>query len=224
MTASLKGKRVRVTGEIIEKSMRQNSARCMTAVGIAKSVEGAHRIKVDTQTIVFSIGDERYAFVTPSRVMQYVVDFDAGLPIEPFDFRLPEPLQVKTRKRTEHGKALQRADNDRRRKPQQQQLDVPAPPAQIDGQAELAVERDPDDSRMTEPRAGQPAIVEQVPNDRPAPAEPKPRTSIPSAGAKPPRAVLGKNRREYGTRKLRWNQIDELAGQRAEATGDEGAS
>lgn len=89
--------KVRVTAHDIEWATRKDSSRCMVARALAREVDDATRIEVDTQTIRFSTGDNRFAYLTPLTVQRYVATFDAGEPVEPFDFQLRNPMQLKRR-------------------------------------------------------------------------------------------------------------------------------
>lgn len=106
---------IEVTQDAIDKAIRQDSARCVAAQGIAKSIPDAHRITVDTQTVRFTIGDVRLQYLTPASLADYVVRFDAGDRIAPFRFRLRDPIKVARQTRTDMGKTIA-AENKRRRK------------------------------------------------------------------------------------------------------------
>lgn len=92
--------RIEVTPRDIEHGIRGDSSRCMIAVAIARAVPNASRIEVDTQTVRFTDGEgSRWAYITPPIASQYVVDFDAGDPIDPFAFTLDRDRAVKVRRR-----------------------------------------------------------------------------------------------------------------------------
>jgi len=64
---------------------------------------GAHHVETDVQTIRFTDEDgRRWCWPTPWQVSQYVVDFDAGEPLEPFRFVLDpsRAIELKRRVRT----------------------------------------------------------------------------------------------------------------------------
>lgn len=92
--------RINVTQRDIEHGIRGDSSRCMVVVALARAVPNASRIEVDTQTIRFTDGDgDRWAYITPPIAEAYVVEFDAGDPIEPFAFTLDRERAVKVRRR-----------------------------------------------------------------------------------------------------------------------------
>jgi len=89
--------RVKVTEHDIAWAVRDDSSRCMVARALAREVVDASRIEVDTQTIRFSTSKGRYAYLTPLTVQRYVASFDAGEPIDPFEFTIRNPMQLKRR-------------------------------------------------------------------------------------------------------------------------------
>ncbi len=89
--------KVRVTENDVRWAVRDDSSRCMVARAVAREVDDAHRIEVDTQTIRFTTRKGRFAYLTPPLVQRYVAAFDAGDPIEPFEFTLRNPLRIKQR-------------------------------------------------------------------------------------------------------------------------------
>jgi hypothetical protein len=107
--------RIDVTERDIERARRNDSYLCVVAQAIARTIPDATRIEVDTQAIRFSLGDERYVYLTPPSVQWYVFRFDAGDPLEPFRFQIDRPQISKRVQRTEAGKAVQRAVNTARR-------------------------------------------------------------------------------------------------------------
>ncbi|MDP9145930.1 MAG: hypothetical protein M3N43_14775 [Actinomycetota bacterium] len=76
----------------------------MVAKALAREVEDATRIEVDTQTIRFSTAKGRFAYLTPLTVQRYVAAFDAGDRVEPFEFALRNPMQLKRRLMTPEDK------------------------------------------------------------------------------------------------------------------------
>lgn len=90
--------KVRVDKKAIDRAIRSNSARCVVSQGVAQSIPDATRIESDIQTIRFTKNDKRYVFLTPRTVQQYIVDFDAGLEIKPFEFSLNNPQITATKK------------------------------------------------------------------------------------------------------------------------------
>lgn len=84
--------------EEIAKGIRGNSSKCVASRGVARVVKDARNISTDVQTIRFTVGDTRLVYLTPFAVQRYVADFDEGLPIEPFRFRLRDPHITAIRK------------------------------------------------------------------------------------------------------------------------------
>lgn len=83
--------KVQVTQEDIDWGRRNNSFKCVVARAIGRTIEGSCYRDVDLQVVTFSLGDLRYQYRTPWRVVDYIVDFDAGLTITPFEFTLTDP-------------------------------------------------------------------------------------------------------------------------------------
>lgn len=113
--------KVTVTEHDIAWATRDDSSRCMVARAIAREVVDAAHIEVDTQTIRFSTTEARFAYLTPLTVQRYVAAFDAGDPIQPFEFRLRNPMQLRRRIFTPEEKAAARLarlteDTNRKRK------------------------------------------------------------------------------------------------------------
>jgi hypothetical protein len=79
-----------VTQENIDRAVKNCSNRCAVADAIKDAVPKAVRIRVDLQTIRWTDPAERvrYIYLTPARAQKYIIDFDAGVEIEPFRFRL----------------------------------------------------------------------------------------------------------------------------------------
>ena len=90
--------KVHVTENDIKWAVRDDSSRCMVARALAREVDDAQRIEVDTQTIRFSTNKGRFAYLTPLAVQRYVAAFDAGDPIDPFEFSLRNAILLKTRR------------------------------------------------------------------------------------------------------------------------------
>ena len=91
---------VHVTREIIDRAIKNNSRACMVANAVAASVPGSTNIDVTSQQIRFTDTDGfRYAFPTPSSAEWAIIDFDAGVDIEPFDFRLDRANAIKQARR-----------------------------------------------------------------------------------------------------------------------------
>ena len=86
--------RIDINQDDIDRATRNNSGRCVVATAIARSIEGARKVSIDLQTIRFTVGDERYIYLTPPAASGYVVAFDAGDTLHPFAFRLSENHRV----------------------------------------------------------------------------------------------------------------------------------
>lgn len=108
---------ISVTEQDIERAHRTDSYRCVVAQAIARSIPDAHNIDVDTQTVRFTRQGERLWYLTPYAVQGYVIAFDAGDPIEPFDFTIQNPRKARrTAVLTEEQREEKReADRARRR-------------------------------------------------------------------------------------------------------------
>lgn len=217
-TNSLRGSRfeVSVTAADIDRAFRSNSAECVVAQAIARTLPDACRIEVDTQTIRFTMGQERYAYLTPYSVTGYVIGFDAGDTIQPFRFRLYEDQRVpiRSRRRTPEGRAAQLAretarEAKKRAKAAQQKLEAvldetqgaftdpslpPPTPAQV-----AAVK-----AEVRAADAAAKAATQQADAVKAAHAD-SPTWEPRSPGRDVPR-VFKTKRREYGNRVLRINQ------------------
>lgn len=84
---------VNLTQSDIDKALKNHSSRCVVATAIKRAVPNAKRVEVDMQTIRWSAEDEegnneRVVYVTPMSVMDYIVAFDAGDELLPFNFYL----------------------------------------------------------------------------------------------------------------------------------------
>lgn len=100
--------KVRVSEHDIAWGARDDSSRCMVARALARAVEDASRIEVDTQTIRFTNSKGRFAYLTPLRVQQYVAAFDAGEHIAPFEFTIRNPMRLRRNLATPEERAEQR--------------------------------------------------------------------------------------------------------------------
>lgn len=110
----------RITIEVneadIERAHVSDSYNCVVSQAIARTVRSATNIETDTQSIRFTVDDERRIYMTPYAVQGYVIAFDAGDPIEPFSFQLRDPRRAKRKVRTTAGKEAQKASAAARRK------------------------------------------------------------------------------------------------------------
>jgi len=109
---------ISVTEDDIAKAFVNNSAKCVVAQAIARTIPDSTRIEVDVQTIRYTGGDgRRHVFLTPYAVVGYVIAFDAGDEIEPFTFRLWHEREMTTKRqtRTAAGKKRDTANSKVRR-------------------------------------------------------------------------------------------------------------
>ena len=168
---------IEVTQRDIDRGHRNFSGTCMAALAIAREIPGANRIDVDTQTIRFSLGDQRFWYLTPHKVQQYVVAFDAGDPVVPFKFRLRDPIRCKRYPMTEAARESIRARDVARRSTLKETGDPDA--ANAAGRAAYAATRE---------------------------AQGRSVLRVTTPGSKPPPRVFASKRRSYGQRILRANQ------------------
>lgn len=176
---------VEVTASDIERAHRNDSYTCVVAQAIARTVPTATNVDVDTQSIRFTVDDERRIYMTPYAVQGYVIAFDAGDGIEPFSFQLRDPRRAARRIRTESGKTAQRAYNRVRRS------SAKAP-------KKVTSETPTSDDVTSVQSAAKAAYAEA------RAANPGPESKV--AGRKAPPRVFKKKRRAYGHRLLRINQ------------------
>lgn len=78
-----------VTPEIIAAATKEDSSHCMLADAVRLAYPGAKNVTVDIQTIRFSDPTKgeagaRFTYLTPRIAQLGLVDFDAGVPPEPF--------------------------------------------------------------------------------------------------------------------------------------------
>lgn len=81
---------IQVTQEDIDTAVRNNSNHCVVANAIQRTYPDADKVLVDIQTIRFSRRGEqqRYVYLTPQSIQQYIVDWDNKKVPPPFKFRL----------------------------------------------------------------------------------------------------------------------------------------
>jgi hypothetical protein len=109
-------RRIRITQAEIDKAKPQQSGRCLVARAIAAKFPDASRIDVDQQTIRFTRNGERWVYLTPWAVQRYIVEFDGGDPIEPFEFALTQSVQIQRQTRTDTGRRVARSGQTVRNK------------------------------------------------------------------------------------------------------------
>lgn len=81
---------VKVTTDLLETAERTSSRSCAVALAIKDQNPRLGRIEVNRQWISFTdkARGRRYHCITPQPVYDYILNWDAGLPIDPFSFRL----------------------------------------------------------------------------------------------------------------------------------------
>jgi hypothetical protein len=102
---------VRVEREVIDEATRADSSHCMIADAIRAQHPSASRIMVDLQTIRFTDTEKgkRYVWLTPALAQRALINFDQGIPVEPFDVVAARPVQIVAgEKREKGGKQAQR--------------------------------------------------------------------------------------------------------------------
>src|SRR6266478_3170476 len=80
---------IKVSQERIDTSVERDSAHCMFADAIGDCIPSSERRSVDLQTIRWSDKNtgKRYVYLTPRKVQEYIINFDAGAKekITPFE-------------------------------------------------------------------------------------------------------------------------------------------
>jgi hypothetical protein len=199
---------VTVTDSDIAKAFQSDSAKCVVASALARTLPEITRIEVDTQTIRYTDGAGlRHVFLTPYAVHGYIIAFDAGDDIEPFVFRLWHEREVVTKRQvaTDAGKLRRAASEKVRREGKalakaEAKAKTPAlPKVERDlARAEAAVRRE----AVTEAQVAQQDAVE-------ATADETLYTTTEGERARPKRVRAYKTRtREYGHRVMRVNQVE----------------
>lgn len=89
--------RVGITTTDIQLAVRKNSHRCMIAEAIRRDIPYANRVVVDLQSIRYTDDQAgiRYFFFTPPVAQEALLAFDEGRPVEPFEFDLRKPAQIR---------------------------------------------------------------------------------------------------------------------------------
>jgi hypothetical protein len=80
----------------IDQAQERSSSHCMIADAIRKTNPGVQSVQVDLQTIRFTDPkkEARYIWLTPPLAQRALINFDQGIPCEPFDFQTTKPVQV----------------------------------------------------------------------------------------------------------------------------------
>ena len=110
--------KINVLAEDFDLGEKKNSNRCAVKRAVARDIPGAKRVEVDLQTVRFSLEDERYVFLTPWRVADYVIAYDAGDDdeLQPFSFQLRPSSEVGAKvERRAFTSEGQKVDNARNR-------------------------------------------------------------------------------------------------------------
>lgn len=89
--------RVRVSDRNIDESIRGDSHHCMIADAIKHALPAAQYIQADVQSIRFSDPStgQRYTYLTPPVAQSALLQFDAGIRVQPFAFTLRRPVIVR---------------------------------------------------------------------------------------------------------------------------------
>lgn len=83
---------INVTAKHIAEGDPESATECPVALAIADQVEGSYPY-VLADEIAVRVSD-RVVFTSPPEVEQFISDFDAGLPVEPFSFALDIPVDT----------------------------------------------------------------------------------------------------------------------------------
>jgi hypothetical protein len=108
---------VTVKQENIDRAERRDSSHCMIADTIKQVLPEASNVSVDLATIRWTDRKlkRRYVYLTPPLAQRSLVNFDQGIPTEPFSFRLHKAVQVvesgKTGSRAKRGVATAHGEN-----------------------------------------------------------------------------------------------------------------
>jgi len=96
LVASHRRINVQVSQEHINLATRADSSHCMIADALRAALPDAKKVSVDLQTIRFTDPKkgQRFTYLTPTIAQDYLVAFDQGLPLTPFNFSLHAPVQV----------------------------------------------------------------------------------------------------------------------------------
>jgi hypothetical protein len=206
---------IEVTQADIDKAIRKNSARCVVATAVARSIPGASHVDVDLQTVRFTVDGERRIYLTPPGAAGYVVGFDAGDPIHPFGFRLSEAHRVSVRqdKHTPASKernratmAVKRAKKKAARAQERLELELAKPepdPVDVAAAEAHAKQADKAIAKAAKAHAETQKRLTGEPHYEPD-MTPDPDTG--SRRRKPPARAFRNNTRTYGGRTLRINQ------------------
>ena len=192
---------VDVTQYDIDRARVNDSSRCVVATAIARAIPGASRISVDVQTIRFTLGGERFVYLTPPAVTGYVIAFDAGEAIHPFRFRLRQDQELRVRKQT-----TTTAGKERKKA---QRTEAKAKTALAEAEQRAATEATRETRRAAREAR---AVVAEAEAQRAAVMAAyadQPRFEVDDPTLPPPTMRMHKARaRHYGHREMRINQPD----------------
>lgn len=89
--------RVKISETDIRLAVKKNSHRCMIAEAIRRDIPHANRVMVDLQSIRYTDDQAgiRYFFFTPPVAQEALLAFDEGRPVQPFEFDLRKPAQIR---------------------------------------------------------------------------------------------------------------------------------
>ena len=135
-------RRISCTQEDIDEAIQNNSSKCVVALAIAREMPNATRIRVDMHGIRVTLRGLRYHYLIPVSVEAYIVGFDAGAPIKPFQFwlRNDQRILVRRKKLTPEGKAKASAAATARRA-DQRLARVKAKPVVSETEVQAATEK-----------------------------------------------------------------------------------
>jgi len=109
---------IQVTQDIIDFAERGNSSHCAAAMAIEQQCPWANRVCVDIQTIRFTDTRTglRVVYLTPRIVQEGIVDFDDGVHIKPFSFRLQGAMVTAVRGRLDRTQEAREREKESNRK------------------------------------------------------------------------------------------------------------
>lgn len=100
---------VEITQNHIDTAIPKDSSHCMISDALKESIPGATRISTDLATIRYSKDGKRYIFATPRIAQIALLQFDEGVKMKPFRFRLHHALQIIPTRGTRPGEGPPRA-------------------------------------------------------------------------------------------------------------------
>ena len=77
----------------IDKGQRAECTRCPGALALLEQVQDIESIDVDDVRVVFFTPmGKRVRVETPVELQKFIIDFDDGKPVQPFTFKIQNPL------------------------------------------------------------------------------------------------------------------------------------